>query len=87
MLAADIVSSCSCLTAEASANCRRAGTSMVGPLWELCQRSAEYRELWDRLALGQVEPTPDGKARLKTCRHRGRSVKRDGKAVMRPVPT
>ena len=74
---------CRCSTPEAAAECRRAGTRMVVPLWELCQRSSEYRDLWDRLALGQVPEQPDGKERLKTCRHRGQSVKGpDGKAVL-----
>lgn len=74
---------------------------MVRPLWELCsancpperpctpELSDQYRDLWDRFALGQA-PVPvqaDGKARLKTCRHRpprtGAMKGPDGKALLR----
>jgi hypothetical protein len=68
------MSECRCTTAEAALSCRRAGVPMVPPLHSLCQRSPEYRELWDRLANGEQpapKPPPDGKARLKACRHRG----------------
>jgi hypothetical protein len=67
------VTACRCPTAEAALACRRAGTTMVRLLWELCQRSPEYRALWDGIARGEQptpKPPPDGKARLRTCAHR-----------------
>ena len=60
---------------------------MSPPLWEVCRTRAEYRRLWDGLFAADGRPKPDGPTRLKTCRHRLRSVKRDGRPLYRQVPT
>jgi hypothetical protein len=76
---------CACPTYEAAlqSRCHRAGTLMNETLWELCRRSDVSRAQWDRLGLGQMTVRPDAKMKLKTCRHRGRSAKQDGKPVYR----
>ena len=74
------MSECRCATAEQAALCRRAGTRMNAELWALCRVSAKYRAFWDKQDwqnLSQVQATPalSGAERLRTCTHRGRSLK------------
>lgn len=84
------MSECRCPTAEAALACRRAGTPMVRPLWELCQQSPEYRGLWDRLGLSEqsainAPPSPPAAEKLRTCRFRSRRALRgeDNKPLLR----
>lgn len=88
---------CRCASAEEALaqGCRRAGTLMVGPLWELCSGNCPPErpcqpEIGDALrALWDSRPAPaadglSGAERLRICVHRGRAVKGpDGKALER----
>lgn len=76
--------SCRCHTIEEAAKCNRAGTRMVRPLWDLCQRSDAHRRLWDGLPQVQATPTLSGSTKLKTCEKRKRAIRNpDGTALTR----
>ena len=83
------MSICHCISEEQARLCHRAGTRMVKPLWEVCQRSEAYRRLWDSLPQVQAAPVDFptdrlGIDRLKSCQHRlNGAVKVNGKAKMR----
>jgi len=50
---------CQCTQEEAKAGCLRfGGRSMNQRMWQLCQRRADYRRLWDKL-FGRVNDASD----------------------------